>query len=205
LTETQKIQTLLDEELLNAYLLNEDAYLLEELFGRYVRFVYVVCMKYMHSDELAKDMSMHVFEKVMIDMKRFEIRNFKSWLHVVTKNYCLMQLRAEKNTRFVSWENEKETAQVMENTTLLHPDNESETEMRLGQLEKAINMLESAQKQCVELFYLKEKSYKEVADITGFSMNEVKSYIQNGKRNLKNVLVNQGDILLFIGVCIYMN
>lgn len=205
MSKSLNIQALSDEELLTIYLKNEDKYVLEELFGRHVRFVIAVCMKYMRNEEMAKDMAMHVFEKVMADLNRFEIRNFRSWLHVVTKNYCLMQLRTGNNNRFIGWENEKETAHIMENITSLHPDNESGTEMRLGQLEKAIETLDLPQKQCIELFYLNEKSYKEVADITGFSMNEVKSYIQNGKRNLKNILVSQGDIMLFIAVCIYLN
>ena len=51
-----------------------------------------------------------------------------------------------------------------------------------------MELLNPEQKQTVELFYLQEKSYKEIVDQTGFSMNDVKSYIQNGKRNLKIML-----------------
>jgi RNA polymerase sigma-70 factor (ECF subfamily) len=52
-------------------------------------------------------------------------------------------------------------------------------------LEKCIETLGDEQKQCVKLFYLQEKCYKEITESTGFDMNKVKSYIQNGKRNLK--------------------
>jgi RNA polymerase sigma-70 factor (ECF subfamily) len=35
------------------------------------------------------------------------------------------------------------------------------------------------------LFYLEQKCYKDIADLTGYDLNKVKSAIQNGKRNLK--------------------
>lgn len=92
----------------------------------------------------------------------------------------------------------------MEFSSEMHPNNE-ENEFRLEQLEKAINTLDNEQKQCVDLFYLKEKSYKEVSDITGFTLSQVKSYLQNGKRNLKHILINNGEIVSLLFFCIYLN
>ena len=91
----------------------------------------------------------------------------------------------------------------MENIPLVHPEEVNSHEVNLSQLEKAISALEHEQKECIELFYLKEKSYKEVAEITGYSINQVKSSIQNGKRNLKILMVNNGESLLFILIIIY--
>jgi RNA polymerase sigma-70 factor (ECF subfamily) len=55
-------------------------------------------------------------------------------------------------------------------------------------LEEAIQELSEEQKLCVNLFYLQKKSYQQITDRTGFTLMQVKSYIQNGKRNLKIIL-----------------
>jgi RNA polymerase sigma factor (sigma-70 family) len=194
-----------DEELLATFLKTNENRYLGVLLERHVRFVFVVCMKYLKDEQQARDMSMQVFEKVLTDVHRFEIRNFKSWLHVVTKNSCLMQLREKKKFKITGQLDEKEIFKNVENQSLLHPDDVGKQEERLVDLEKVIATLETGQRQCIELFYLGEKNYMEVAEITGFSMNQVKSYIQNGKRNLKNLLMKNQKLLLMLLFCTYFD
>jgi RNA polymerase sigma-70 factor (ECF subfamily) len=146
-------------------------------------------MKYLKADELAKDMSMQVFEKVTADITRFEIVHFKSWLYKVTCNSCLMQLRSNKHFQTLSIDDENVLKKNVEISIDEHHFKENNHEMKIEQLQMAIETLNYEQKQCVTLFYLQEKSYKDVAELTGFSENSVKSYIQNGKRNLKNILL----------------
>jgi RNA polymerase sigma factor (sigma-70 family) len=197
------IQSLSDKQLLEKYRREDDNVYLGELFGRYIRFVFLVSMKYLRNEEQAKDLSMQVFEKLTDDLKRFDVENFKGWLHVVTRNTCLMYLRAKPSEKVFSINSENGMSAFMENISETHPMDTDQREVRLEQLEKALDVLDDEQKNCVSLFYLQEKSYKEVADITGFSMNQVKSHIQNGKRNLKNYLISQGDLLVWVLVCIY--
>ena len=203
--ERHKIRALSDEELVKSFCSNEENHFLEELYGRYIRFVFLICLKYLKDEDSAKDAAMQVFEKLSNDLKRFHILNFKSWLHVTTKNFCLMQLRSGKKNTTISIDSEKYFEPGVENSLYLHHDYDSEKELKLEQLEKAVSSLENEQKQCVELFYLQERSYKEVADITGYSMNQVKSHIQNGKRNLKNILLENGDLMLYVFVLLYLN
>jgi len=205
LFERQKIRSLADEELVKAFCREENNDFLEELYGRYIRFVFLVCIKYMKNEERAKDLSMQVFEKLTGDLKRFEVRNFKSWLHVVTKNTCLMQLRAEKGFETIALENKKEVQKNMENSAFLHPEDDDNHEVQIEQLKSAIETLDCEQKRCIELFFLDEKSYKEVSDITGYSLNQVKSNIQNGKRNLRKVLLNNSIILIIILIKLLFN
>lgn len=136
-------------------------------------------MKYLKDEDDSKDAVMQIFEKLLIDLKRHEVQNFKSWLHTVAKNYCLMQLR-KKNPETPLTDN-----LVVEKENFLHREEGHELEERLTLMEEAIGQLNEQQKICVELFYLKEKCYQEISDQTGYTMNEVKSFIQNGKRNLK--------------------
>jgi len=146
-----------DEAQLNNYRKSGDIAVLGGLFENYVPLIFGVCLKYLKDEDAAKDAVMGIFEELIVKVKQHEIKQFRSWVYVLSRNYCLMQLRYGKKAEVISLD------EVMEFTPFLHP----------------------VQKQSVDLFYLKEKCYKEIADITGFSLNDVKSYIQNGKRNLK--------------------
>jgi RNA polymerase sigma-70 factor (ECF subfamily) len=128
---------------------------------------------------------MQVFEQLLQNISNHKIDNFKSWLYSVVKNFCLMKLRKEKNLTLVREEEGKNIFSVMEKEQLLHQEEVTLKESNLTNLEMAIETLNQDQKKCIELFYLQQKSYTEVAEITGYTLNNVKSFIQNGKRNLK--------------------
>jgi RNA polymerase sigma factor (sigma-70 family) len=179
--------SLSDAELLNEFQSTHGLVALSELFMRYNTLVYGVCLKYLKDRDNAKDMVMHIYEKLPSKLKNYEVVNFKSWLYTTSKNECLMQLRSQKG-RF----KENLDASLMENELVLHLEDEPEMEPNLSKLEKCIEELASEQKYCVQLFFLKEKCYKEITETTGFEMGKVKSYIQNGKRNLKICMERNG-------------
>jgi len=173
-----KTKTIDDDVLLDSYRKSGDVAVLGELFEKYVPLIYGVCLKYLKDEEASKDAVMGIFEELIEKVKQHDIKQFRSWVYVLSRNYCLMQLRSGKKLEQVSLD------EVMEFTPFLHPEDNNKEEA-LTALERCIEKLIPVQKQSVDLFYLKEKCYKEIADITGFSLNDVKSYIQNGKRNLK--------------------
>jgi RNA polymerase sigma-70 factor (ECF subfamily) len=178
----------------------DDAYLIGEykstgkldflatLYQRYMSLVYGVCLKYF-DEEASKDAVMQIFEELIGKVKQHEVQNFKSWLHVLTRNHCLMKLRAMKNkeSRQVSIDDHP----IVENGETGHHENGMSLEDNLQSMEKCLETLPEEQKRSVDLFYLQEKSYREVSVITGYEMNKVKSYIQNGKRNLKICMEQQ--------------
>ena len=176
-----------DLELIERYKNTHDIHLVGVLFQRYTHLILGVCMKYLKDEEEANDTSVQIFEKLLTDMKKHEVRQFKAWLHMVCKNHCLIQLRsgASKNRR--DREMYKDLA-AMESGNEMHPVTENTKEVQLNYMEDCMGGLNDEQRLCIELFYLQEKSYQEVSDSTNFSMNHVKSYIQNGKRNLKNCI-----------------
>lgn len=169
-----------DSQLLVAYKSAGDLAVLGELYNRYMSLVFGVCLKYLKDRDESRDAVMQIFEKLVETLKNHEIEHFKSWLYITARNHCLMQIRAGKGKKF-----EEISPTLMESDSLLHLDNEPEKEENLSKLEKCIETLGDEQKQCVKLFFLQEKCYKEITDSTGFDMSKVKSYIQNGKRNLK--------------------
>ena len=173
-----------DDELLSLYKDSGDIAYLGELYERYLHLIFGVCMKYLRNEEESKDMSMQVFEKLAEAAKTSEIRNFKSWLHVLTKNECLMLLRSRK------YKMTKASVEINEDGNMdmacsLHHKEEDPLEIKLQELELSIEELPPEQKECIRLFYLEQKCYKTIAALTGHELKKVKSYIQNGKRNLK--------------------
>jgi RNA polymerase sigma factor (sigma-70 family) len=167
-----------DNRLLQHYRSSGELSVLAELYQGYMPLVYGVCLKYLKDEEQSKDAVMQIFEELINKVVRHNIKQFRSWLYVLSRNYCLMQLRSAKKMQVESLD------EVMENQFVLHPDNEDKEE-DMKSLERCMEKLPIAQKQSVNLFYLNNKCYKEIADTTGYTLNEVKSYIQNGKRNLK--------------------
>jgi len=167
-----------DHKLLINYRESGDLVVLYKLFEKQTHLVYGVCLKYLKDEELAKDAVMGIFEDLINKVRQHDIKQFRSWLYVLSRNYCLMQLRADKKLDVVNLDD------FMEFSPVLHPEHDNR-EAALLALERCIEKLPDTQKQSIGLFYLKEQCYKEIAAVTGFSLNDVKSYIQNGKRNLK--------------------
>jgi len=186
------LQSYSDTELISYYVNEEDQEAVGILFTRYSHLVYGVCLKYLKNENDAQDAVMDIFEKLMKDLKSHHIKNFKSWLYSVSKNFCLMELRKTRHFHEINnYALEKLSEEFMDSGIELHPNSESGPENRIEKMLDAVNKLNHEQKQCIELLYLNQKSYKEVMHITGYSMNQVKSYIQNGKRNLKNLLTEK--------------
>ncbi|MEM6803133.1 MAG: sigma-70 family RNA polymerase sigma factor [Bacteroidota bacterium] len=185
------IRELSDDELVQEYKKTGQADYVGELFERYTHMVFLVCMKYLKSPVESEDMSMIIFEKLMKDLPKYEVRNFKYWLHTVSKNQCLVFLDKQKRKRHKEGDYQEMQQGIVENGQDF--DLIDEKELQLNNLEEAITMLNEGQQQCIKLFYLEKKSYVEVAELTGYDLKKVKSYIQNGKRNLKKHLENMAS------------
>lgn len=154
---------------------------LGELYNKYIHLIYGLCLKYLKNRDDAQDAVMSIYEQISEKLLTTEVQHFKSWLYIVSKNHCLMQLR-KKNP-------EIHTEVFMESDEAMHLNDEKvELEKDLTALEDCIEELKEEQQRCVKLFFLEKKSYQQVNDETGLNMKKVKSHIQNGKRNLKMCL-----------------
>jgi RNA polymerase sigma factor (sigma-70 family) len=173
---------LTEQQLLDRFYADHDNQWLGILLQRYTLLLLGVCMKYLKNEEEARDSVQQVFLKVIMELHKYKVDYFKSWLYMVAKNHCLMKIR-EKQGKF--------TTEIKDQLALQHPEEEEnkyrhlEKDRQLDLMENCLNELNEEQKSCVTLFYLEKRSYQEIADKTGFSLMQVKSYIQNGKRNLK--------------------
>jgi RNA polymerase sigma factor (sigma-70 family) len=175
-----------DEELVAAYKQTNDLLVLSHLYERYMDLVYGVCLKYFKDIEMAKDSVMFIFEELISKLQKHEITNFKSWLHQVAKNHCLMQLRSEKKFSKAAVD-----ITLMQNEENVHLNGVLEKEEHLKQLQSCLERLPQEQKNAVELFYIEGKCYNEIAEQTGMEWKKVRSSIQNGRRNLKLCMEKQ--------------
>ncbi len=179
------IKKLSDPELIVQIKSGQSKLPIGELYNRYGMMLFGVGLKYMKNKMDAEDILMQTFEKLPAKIEKSEIKNLKNWLYTIVKNECLMKLRAKKIP-----EAEIDKALLFVNDT---GNEEIEDvilkEQKLSQLELAINKLKDEQKTCIELFYLKQLCYETIAQTTGYELKKVKSYIQNGKRNLRLILI----------------
>jgi len=181
----ENIDQLSDKELVVRYQKSKNIKYYGQIFNRYSHLVFGVCLKYLKNKEEAEDATMQIFEKAMKDMTTSEITYPKSWLYSCTKNHCLMKLRKKKNDEV----NIDVFQNIQENEDEINE--KIDKEVQLNEIEKAVNKLKPDQQRAIKLFYLNEKSYTQITDETGWDIKKVKSELQNGKRNLKLILINK--------------
>ena len=174
-----------DEELIQHYRKHSDKQAVGVLFNRYSHLVFGVCMKYLKDSDDSKAAVLQIFEKLYADLLKHDVQKFSYWIHRVAQNFCLMQLRSRQAAKNRA---DNYSLDEIASSTEFEPENtdhahEKETELLM--LEEAIKTLNEEQRICIELFFLKEKCYNEITDLTGFDFKQVKSFIQNGKRNLR--------------------
>jgi len=179
-----RYQNIPDNTLLEKFYADKDNQWLGILLQRYTMLLLGVCMKYLKNEDDARDGVQQVFLKAIAELHKYKVDYFKSWIYMVAKNHCLMKLRNQQGKLPVALYEHSIVLEEEPISAQAHLDKDR----LLDAMAAAIDELNKEQKQCVTLFYLDKKSYSQIADSTGYSMMQVKSYIQNGKRNLKIVV-----------------
>ena len=178
---TERFHHITDQELLDHFYNDHNNEWLGILLQRYTLLLFGVCMKYLKNEEEAKDTVQQIFLKAITELHKYKVEYFKSWIYMVARNHCLMKLRNMQG----------KTPLSINEQTIISPEDDLQTKTLfekdhiLGIMESSLTELNNEQKLCVTLFYLEKKSYQEITDKTGYTLMQVKSYIQNGKRNLK--------------------
>ena len=178
--------TATDEELLSLYRKTGNAEHFGTLYHRYIPLVYGLCLKYLKHAEKAQDAVMQLYEDLSDRVNQYEIKIFRTWLYTVAKNHCLQVLRKEKHEIHVDFD-----IQIMESDMIIHLFDERHDEERFEALRKCMEHLPESQRVSISKFFMEEMSYADITDATGYQLKSVKSYIQNGKRNLKTCIESQ--------------
>ncbi|MEN9640258.1 MAG: hypothetical protein RLZZ262_2127 [Bacteroidota bacterium] len=180
------ISKMTDNELLLRYRQDGAPQWVGELYVRYSHLVFGVCLKYLRDKHKSQDATIAIFEKLMTDLRQREVATFQHWLYTVTKNHCMQIFRNESRELTRVDEIGEETDQTREEEWIAMQLREE----GLRALERAIERLNIPQRTCVQMFYLQQKSYKQISTTTGYTEGEIKSYLQNGRRNLKSMMQN---------------
>jgi RNA polymerase sigma-70 factor (ECF subfamily) len=179
-----RFQKMSDSALLTLYLEKRDMEVLGVLYERYMQLVYGVCLKYLKNREDAGDAVINIYEKLLTELDRHEVGDFRPWLYVLTKNYCLMKLRADGAARRKLGELKTDAEFFMESSAEMHPL-DRDNGLSDKALEDCIKSLKKEQMNCIRLFYYEDKCYREIAEVLELDEKKVKSHLQNAKRNLK--------------------
>jgi RNA polymerase sigma-70 factor (ECF subfamily) len=175
-----------DQELVARFKQSADPKLVGELYQRYMDLVYGVCLKYLKQAENAQDSTIAIFEELVVKLQKHEVENFRAWLYTLAKNHCLMRLRSEKKSPVVNYD-----VTLVQSEENVHLNGELDKEENFRKLDYCMGQLQEEQRKMIGLFYLQGKCYNEIAELTGTDWNKVRSYIQNGRRNLKICMDSQ--------------
>lgn len=189
--QEKNISKLPDNELIELFRHSHDNKYIGHLYLKYSHLVLGLCIKYYKDVDKANDALMNIFELLIKELKKHKVENFKSWLYSVSKNYCLQDLRKNKTKLKKSEAFEIFFKESMEIDDEKHQLLKEEKENLLTKMEKELPLLNYEQQKCLKMFYLESNTYAEISVETGYTLNEVKSYIQNGKRNLKTRMLGK--------------
>lgn len=176
--------------LLTEYRRTGDIRLIGELYAFYMPLVYGVCLKYFQDSAKSEDAVMAIFEELVVKLRVHQVANFRSWLYSLARNFCLMEIRRDKKVELVDIDVLQH--ELSENTKSVGQTFDLELEGNLQMLEACLDTLTVEQQRCIRLFFLEKRCYADIAKDTGFTLSKVKSYIQNGKRNLKLCMEKMG-------------
>jgi RNA polymerase sigma-70 factor (ECF subfamily) len=174
-----------DDELLTQFKETANQEVLGQLYSRYIPLVYGLCLKYLRQIEDAEDAVINLYEELSLKIHRYQIDNFKTWLYSTAKNHCLQILRKEKNRFF-----EENDVRDMESDEFEHLIDVEDDKEKEDALNYCLETLSEEQRQCIVLFFFEDYSYADIVEKSGFELSKVKSYIQNGKRNLRICILN---------------
>lgn len=157
------------------------------LYERYMPMVYGVCVKILKDSGKAEDAVMAIYEELVRKVKDHQIESFRGWLYVLARNYCLMEWRKAQRKP-----TDHHAPEDMVRYDAVEPVFEYELPQGSNSLERCLAELVERQRTCVQWFYYEDKSYKEIADMMAEDLGKVRSYIQNGKRNLRLCMEKNG-------------
>lgn len=190
-TENAGLQSWSDDQLIRTYQKSKDQAYMAELYGRYVHLIYGACLKYLQDKEESKDLVMDLFEKILKTLPEHPIQSFKVWLYILIRNECNNRIRDRKVDQKINqhWQEGYEQTDFLAEQEQFREDEQQYKRERL--VRKLIKKMSDQRRQCMQLFFYKGHSYKEIAQKLSLDTKQVKSHLQNGKRQLQQQLLNQ--------------
>jgi RNA polymerase sigma-70 factor (ECF subfamily) len=165
-----------DEDIVRRFQETGDKECFAELFVRHRKRVFVACRSFFSDGAAAEDATQETFLRVYRSLHNYKGGDFLAWLTRIARNVCVDEWRRRR---------EKETTDfdIYEFPAPLSIDSSQETHLIAEKVWREMRCLAPAQQRCLEL-KIEGYSYEETATRTGFTIDAVKSHLQNGRRML---------------------
>lgn len=148
------------------------------IIRQYEKIIYKVCSAYISPEFPLADLYQEVVTNLWIGFPKFRNESAVStWIYRVTLNTCITGVRKDKRRP----KNDLLAIQLAESLT--EPESMEEN---IREMYHLINQLKTMEKAIV-LLYLEEKSYQEIADITGLTISNVATKLKRAKEKLKQM------------------
>jgi RNA polymerase sigma-70 factor, ECF subfamily len=177
---TSRAQTppaIADEEIVRRFRETGDRECFEELFAKYRKKVYFACRAFYSDGGAAEDATQETFLRAYEKIHQFGGGDFGGWLMRIARNICIDQWR--KRRPEVEMDDRDLSKGHAEPTALPSYD----LRWTIDRVWQEMRSLAPEQQRCLEM-KIEGYSYEEMAARTGFSLEAVKSHLQNGRRML---------------------
>ncbi|HEY2971553.1 MAG TPA: RNA polymerase sigma factor [Pyrinomonadaceae bacterium] len=149
---------------------------LEQLLELYGKKVFRMAVMMLKDTGRAEEVTQDVFMKLWQALPAYDGRAAPStWLYTIARNTCLSAVRGESYRQTTSLKEALEP--TASNTTLLNIE-----------WEEYLSKLPDIQREVITLFYLEEKSVKDVADLLDLPEGTVKSHLHRARRALGKMM-----------------
>ena len=167
------LKSMTDEELVVCYAQGNNA-AFDTLLGRYKSSVYSYIYYIVQDKELAEDIFQETFVKVIVTIKQggyTENGKFKAWIMRIAHNLVIDSFRQERSENTIS--NDEVEVDLFNNRDLCEETIEDSLVRRqvLSDVRKLVKHLPAKQREVLEMRYYQDLSLKEIADLTGVSIN----------------------------------
>lgn len=155
---------------------NTDA--LNELIEKHKSIAFSIAFKYLKNKEDAEDITQNAFIIILRSIKKFRNESkFSTWLYKIIYHECLKVLKSRNLTiEYIPEFKQIEVTEVKDETKKVD-----------RKIDELLCHLKPNEYTVITLFYLKEKSIKEIGEITSFSKSNIKVILHRARIKLKEI------------------
>ncbi len=156
-----------------------------EIVRRHQGPIQAACGRVLRNRSEAEDIAQDTFVAAFTKIDTYRGGNLGAWLSVIARHLCLNRLEARLT---------KPAEASTDMGDLAAPESFEAASHWADECRVMLSQLSPPQQLSIKLFFIEGYSYKEVAGLTGFSEEQVKTHIQNGKRRLRTVWEQMGQV-----------
>lgn len=169
-----------------------------ELLARYQAKLYNYILFAVRNQELAEDLFQETFVKAIINIQQRRYAGdgrFSSWIMRIAHNLVIDSFRQERSENTVS--NDEAEVDLFNDADLCDDNIETQiiNDQTLADVRRLVDALPDNQREVVYMRYYQDLSFKEIAEITGVSINTALGRMRYALLGMRR-MAEQNDIIL---------